>query len=179
MRRGRMVRLSVGALAAVTMAAAAWSLSGDALAGEPVTVSVDLPVGETAVVGWAGAFSEPVRLRTGRAHTTRGLDVRLAICHPATNADPIGAVHHDTLDDHCADLEPAQGGELRLSDARGQSQPYLVALITRTDTGPQALCGVDLSYRYGLRVGWHRDLPWQVAVTDGDDTAEVVRQRCT
>lgn len=156
-RRGSRAGIVVaGVVVSAVIAAGWWLRSADAVSlGN--TVGMPAEVGEGQVVGFVGAVRDRVVLRSVEATATDGLAVDVRVCRKRDGRNPIGAVTEDELATYCERTEDPEGTEL--VRARDDPSAYLVAVVRRTEQGPQALCELDVRYRAGWRFGRERNPP--------------------
>ncbi|MDP9393049.1 MAG: hypothetical protein M3Q27_01745 [Actinomycetota bacterium] len=170
-RRRSRTPAALGA-AVVVLAGLAWWGHPEAFGERLGVVYADTDVGRALAVGAVATPDEPVTIFGIRPVTSPGLDATLSLCTPVPGADRLGGAAADRIGEHCSSLEPVGAGT-RISSTQpdGSPEPYVVAVLTRREPGPQFFCGVDVVYRSGLRVGLDRSAGSVAAVLGdkGDD----------
>jgi hypothetical protein len=111
----------------------------------------DLDAGDSLYIGHPGQPDVAVSVWHVRANASEGLEVDFSACHPRHD-EMIGAVND--LDEYCSAVDPVGfRTPLPVQDAEVAPVPYLVVSVTPTEPGAQWMCGFDVLYRSGLRVG--------------------------
>lgn len=167
-RRRRRVVVAV-VVAAVLAGVGWWATSADAVRpghGQP-SMAGSLALGEPFYVGLPGMAERDVVATSLHPVVTPGLEAEVLVCHrdPSYGAS-VGGGGRSDIEDACERLVPANGETLVEAHA---ADTYLVVEVTRTDGGPQRLCGVDVRYRDGWRWGSETRAGTDVLFDVGED----------
>lgn len=146
-----------------------WFTSADAVdgwTGRP-NGSAQVSMDESMYVGYAGLADRPVIATSLTPVVTDGLRASLFFCEPThIRTEIVGLVDSTTIDSFC-ELVPVTDSVPLWHDPQ---DGYPVIEVTRTQPGPQRLCGVEIRYRDGWRWGQTRAAVYDV-VFDADEDA--------
>lgn len=158
---GRPRRAWVGILAVLAIVGlGTWLLTPGAVSGQGATLGGQYEPGDSMHVGLAGMVENDLVVLAASARVVGDAEVLLRVCRrPDPGEGAIGGMRgDDELADFCPDLEPLRRGtRLDAEVPRGDSHDYVLVTLLPTGDGPLAYCGLDLTYRSGLRIGRHRD----------------------